>query len=65
MKRLAPYGLAHTSASMAMVGKGKTVPRLAARMPTPEVASKVGTAWVNTVDPERTHKVIRRKAVVA
>jgi len=50
---------------MAMVGKGKTVPRLAARMPTPEVASKVGTAWVNTVDPERTHKVIRRKAVVA
>lgn len=50
---------------MAMVGKGKTVPRLAARMPSPEVATKVGAQWVNTVDPERTHNVVRRNALKA
>jgi hypothetical protein len=64
-KRLSPCGLIDTPASMAMVGKGKTVPRLAARMPSPEVATKVGAQWVNTVDPERTHNVVRRNALKA
>lgn len=65
MNRLSPYGLAGNAASMAMVGKGKTVPRLAERMPSPEVVAKVGAPCANIVSPERTHKVVRRKAVVA
>lgn len=65
MKRLALYGSSAKSDSMAMVGKGKTVPRLAERMPSPEVVAKVGAPCANIVSPERTHKVVRRKSVVA
>jgi len=65
MKRLALYGSSAKSDSMAMVGKGKTVPRLAERMPSAEVVAKVGAPWVNTVDPERTHLVVRRNALKA
>jgi hypothetical protein len=61
-KRLVPCGFSVDPVSMAMVGKGKAVPRLAARMPSPEIVAKVGTAWVNTVDPERRHRVVRRNA---
>ncbi len=64
-KRLSPCGLIDTPAAMAMVGKGKTVPRLAERMPSPEVVAKVGAPCANIVSPERTYKVVRRKAVVA
>jgi hypothetical protein len=67
-KRLAPYGLSEVPASMAMVGKGKTVPRLAARMPSPEIAAKVGAAptsgqRVYDAGAERPLRVLRRNAL--
>ena len=65
MKRLAPYGFASASASMAMVGKGKAVPRLAARMPSPEIVAKVGAVGMNGAQVERTHRVVRRKILAA
>ena len=62
MKRLAPYGTLKTPTSMAMVGKGKAVPRLAARMPSPEIVAKVGAGGMNGAQVERTHRVVRRNA---
>lgn len=61
-KRLAPYGLPEGPAAMAMVGKGKAVPRLAARMPSPEIVAKVGGTCQYSKEPERTHRVVRRNA---
>ncbi len=63
MKRLAPYGLSEVPASLAMVGKGKAVPRLAARMPSPEIVAKVGTPGMHGAQVKRTHRVVRRNAL--
>jgi hypothetical protein len=42
-KTLTPYGSAQRAAGIAMVGKSKTPTSLAERMPSPEVAAKVGS----------------------
>jgi hypothetical protein len=63
VKRLAPYGLSEGPASLAMVGKGKAVPRLAARMPSPEIAAKVGAVGMDGAQVKRTHRVVRRNAL--
>lgn len=63
MKRLAPFGLREGPAAMAMVGKGKAVPRLAARMPSPEIVAKVGTGGMHGAQVERTHRVVRRNSL--
>ena len=65
MKRLSPYGLSETLASMAMVGKGKAVPRLVARMPSPEIVAKVGGTCQFSIEPKRTHRVVRRNALAS
>jgi len=41
-KLLAPYGSTENLGDMAKVGKGKTPHGLADRMPSPDIASKVG-----------------------
>lgn len=59
-KRLAPYGPGQEAAAFSMVGgKGKTPQRLSDRMPSPEIAAKVGNEGISAV---RTHRVIRRNA---
>lgn len=40
--RLTPYGSAEQLLNVAKVGKKATSPSLAARMPSPEIAAKVG-----------------------
>lgn len=62
MPRLAPYGSAEHAHNAAKVGsgKGKTPERLAARMPSPEIAAKVGQG--GGIDRARTHRVVRRNA---
>jgi hypothetical protein len=62
-KRLVPFGFSVDPVSMAMVGKGKAVPRLAARMPSPEIVAKVGTGGMHGAQVERTHRVVRRNAL--
>lgn len=64
-KRLAPYGLTDYSDTVTKVGKSKAVPRLAARMPSPEVVAKVGTAGVNGIYANRTHRLVRLNARTA
>lgn len=59
-KRLSPYGLADYAETVAKVGKFKTTQRLAARMPSPEVAAKVGAT--PTVSGERGLRLVRRNA---
>lgn len=63
MHRLAPYGFSEDPASMAMVGKGKAVPRLAARMPSPEIVAKVGAVGQHGINAKSSHRVIRRNAL--
>jgi len=59
-ERLAQKSAAKDAAILAKVGfKGKTPHRLAARMPSPEVASKVGMTAVSSGE---TRRVMRRKA---
>ena len=41
--RLTPYGSDQHAHNFAKVGKPKTPPSLASRMPSPEIAAKVGT----------------------
>jgi len=58
--RLAPYGSAELAGNVSKVGeKGKTPHSLAARMPSPEIAAKVGSGGIGHA---RTHRVIRRNA---
>lgn len=61
-KRLTPYGLTDYSDTVTKVGKSKAVPRLAARMPSPEIVAKVGTAGVRGVYANRTHRLVRKNA---
>ena len=56
-KRLAPYGSDDRAGDVAKVGKSKTSPSLAARMPSPEVAAKVGEIGTSAL---QSHRVVRR-----
>lgn len=58
--RLAPYGAAEYAETISKVGKFKASPRLAARMPSPEIAAKVGGD--RTAMGERGQRVVRRNA---
>jgi hypothetical protein len=64
-KRLTPYGLTDYSDTVSKVGKSKAVPRLAARMPSPEIVAKVGNAGVHGVYANRTHRLVRLNAHTA
>ena len=56
--RLAPYGSAEHAHNLSKVGEKQKTPRsLAARMPSPEVAAKVGGGGIGRA---RTHRVVRR-----
>lgn len=58
--RLTPYGFGKEAAAFSMVGgKGKTPQSLADRMPSPEIAAKVGTGGMCAA---RTHRVVRHNA---
>ena len=57
----APYGLADRADLVAKVGKSKTPEGLAARMPSAEVAAKVG---ISNVIGAETRRVVRRNARV-
>jgi len=60
-KRLTPYGCGADAPFISKVGgKGKTPHSLAARMPSPEIAAKVGGEGIV---PVRTHRVVRRNAL--
>jgi hypothetical protein len=59
-KRLAPYGSAKQAHTISKVGKGKTPNTLAARMPSPELAAKVGPSDVML--GTQTRRVVRRNA---
>lgn len=61
-KRLTPYGLTDYSDTVTKVGKSKAVPRLAARMPSPDIVAKVGNAGVHGVYANRTHRLVRLNA---
>ena len=62
-RRLTPYGLTDYTDTVSKVGKLKTVQRLVKRMPSPEVAAKVGVGGgVNNTNADRTHRVVRRNA---
>ncbi len=56
-KRLAPYGSDDRAGDVAKVGKSKSSPSLAARMPLPEIAAKVGEVGTLAI---RSHRVVRR-----
>ena len=58
-QRLTPYGLSDYAETVSKVGKLKTARRLAARMPSPEIAAKVGTT--NGI-AARGCRVVRRNA---
>lgn len=53
--RLIPYGSIDHAHNVAKVGKKKTPLALVERMPSAELAAKVGP----TTDSERTHRVVR------
>ena len=58
--QLAPYGTIEQSRNAAKVGgKNKTPLSLAARMPSVEIAAKVGTTGVSDIKPFR---IVRRNA---
>ena len=59
--RLTPYGLADYLETVSKVGKLKTARRLAARMPSPEIAAKVGLGDTMVA---RSCRVVRRNARV-
>ena len=56
-KRLAPYGSIDHAGDVAKVGKVKSPRSLAARMPSPEIAAKVGN---DAISAARSHRVVRR-----
>jgi len=55
-KRLAPYGSAEHLGDVAKVGKGKTARRLADRMPSSDIAAKVGFPVINSA---AAHRLVR------
>jgi hypothetical protein len=57
IKRLAPYGSDDHAGDIAKVGKIKAPQSLAARMPSPEIAAKVGPADISAA---RGQRVVRR-----
>lgn len=57
IKRLAPYASAQQVSNIAKVGKNKTPRSLVERMPSPEVAAKVGPPPPSPVEARR---VVRR-----
>lgn len=73
-KCLLPYGCADRARNATKVGKGKTPKSLAARMPSPELAAKVGTVTSTlgiSLSPAApfeafggSRRVVRRKAAV-
>jgi hypothetical protein len=54
--QLALYGSTEQARNVAKVGKSKSSQSLAARMPSSEIAAKVGMAEINSV---ATHRVVR------
>jgi hypothetical protein len=60
MTRLTPYGSMERARNLAKVSadKGKTPRSLAARMPSPEIAAKVGVFGIGAA---RARRVVRRK----
>lgn len=58
--RLTPYGSSEQTHTVAKVGKSKTSRSLAARMPSAEIAAKVGLPGV--VAGISTRRVVRRNA---
>jgi hypothetical protein len=62
--RLKPYGSDTFARDVAKVGKSKTPISLARRMPSPEIASKVGGAQHIAAEQGggRTHRLVRRRA---
>lgn len=59
-QRLTPYGLTEYTDTVAKVGKFKVSQRLAARMPSAEVAAKVGQT--NGMAGDRGFRLVRRNA---
>jgi hypothetical protein len=57
--RLAPYGSELHAHNVAKVGKPKAPPSLASRMPSPEIATKVGVAD-GVTSGARARRVVRR-----
>jgi hypothetical protein len=62
--KLIPYGSTEHAASLAKVGKSKTPFSLARRMPSPEIAAKVGSQVGQVMDRPamRAHRVVRLNA---
>ena len=61
--RLAPYGLREQDYGISKVGKLKTSRRLAARMPSAEIAAKVGSAPPTASQtPDQIVRVLRLNA---
>jgi hypothetical protein len=61
--RLTPYGSNQHALNLAKVGKSKTPQSLASRMPSPEIAAKVGSPTVMGIGA-RSLRVVRRSAKV-
>ena len=57
-KRLAPYGSDDRASDVAKVGKSKASPSLAARMPSPKIAAKVGEIKASIA---MSYRVVRRR----
>ena len=62
-KRLALYGSGEHMHGVAMVGKGKTVNKLAARMPSPGIVAKVGAIPVASPTGAQIVRVLRLKSL--
>jgi hypothetical protein len=60
MTRLTAYGAPEHAGNIAKVGKSKTPRSLAARMPSAEIAAKVGSSMIGDGASER--RVVRRNA---
>jgi hypothetical protein len=60
--RLTPYGSNEHALNVAKVGKSKTPQSLASRMPSPEIAAKVGVQSSASGVGTRSFRVVRRSA---
>jgi hypothetical protein len=59
--RLTPYGSNEHALNVAKVGKSKTPQSLASRMPSPEIAAKVGSPTISSIGAPSL-RVVRRSA---
>ncbi|MDE8650300.1 hypothetical protein [Novosphingobium album (ex Liu et al. 2023)] len=59
-ERLTPYGSTENAHAVAKVGKSKTPHSLAERMPSPELAAKVGQPGIDAA--RMTRRVVRHNA---